>query len=557
MCGIFGIVSLDGSPVDASRLNVAALRDRGPDNVGQARFDRVALIHTRLAVIDRKEMSNQPIRGDRLAVVCNGEIFNHQELRDGRSYRYATPSDCEAVLDVYSNDGIPGFARLDGFFSFGLVDESRGEVILHRDNVGKKPLFWTSDGRRLLFASNVTALVDNLSKVPDLDREQIPFLLQNGFVDPRASLFRGIHPLLPGEVLQVDLARGHVRKSRLTKPCTRLEGLDWNDESLLQSTFEHHLRVACEKRVRGLEAPVLILSGGLDSTVLAHELVAVSSGTKLVTLKQPLRWLNDEPYARAAARRLGRPLLFAHTPSRVFATLRGLLRKLDQPITMPSYAFLSLLAVEARRFGNVLFTGDGADEVLFGYRDFDAWVASTDDAARTGTLETGPPFGFALSEYGHRQGVIDLVGHAFVKVDKATAENQMEARCPFLDWDLLAFIRQIPVGYWRRHGTEHKWPLRRYLLSRGVPESHVRRRKIGFAFPLRYLLAPSLGTVNRCIRARADLLRDVGITVPRAERPWTSFREFHRTWTNFVLAEYLARVLDRAPAHDWERLPCA
>ncbi|HLK36952.1 MAG TPA: asparagine synthase-related protein [Polyangiaceae bacterium] len=550
MCGIFGIASLDRAPVAGLSARLSTLRDRGPDNVGEARFDHVALFHTRLAVIDAKEMSNQPLRGDGIALVCNGEILNHSDLREeGGSYRYLTPSDCEAVIDVYARLGIEGFGRLDGFFAFALFDSRREVLILHRDNVGKKPLFWTSDGRRVLLASNVTTLLENLELTPPVDRGQIPFLLRNGFVDPRASLFHGIRPVLPGQVVEIDLRTGRIAERRLDKPWRRYDGFDWKDERLVQRTIEELLHDSCAKRARGLRAPVLILSGGVDSTVLAHELVKLSSGTQLVTLKQPVRWLNDEPYAREAARSLGRPLLFARLPLRPFPEVRSLVRKLDQPLSLLSYVFLALLAVEARRFGNVLFTGDGADEVFFGYRGFDEWegVAPGDDSAAP--LVSGPPFGFPLSRYGRTQGVLDLVGHAFMKVDKATAENAMEARCPFLDWDLMAFVRQVPAAYWRAQGRRLKRPLRDYLLARGVPRAFVERKKLGFAFPFRYLLAPSLPAIRAQIHAGAGVLRDLGVEVDFDESPWASFRSFQRTWAQFVLADYFARIA-RAPVTD-------
>src|SRR5579872_2057681 len=277
MCGIFGIASLDRAPVAGLSARLSTLRDRGPDNVGEARFDHVALFHTRLAVIDAKEMSNQPLRGDGIALVCNGEILNHSDLREeGGSYRYLTPSDCEAVIDVYARLGIEGFGRLDGFFAFALFDSRREVLILHRDNVGKKPLFWTSDGRRVLLGSNVTTLLENLELTPPVDRGQIPFLLRNGFVDPRASLFHGIRPVLPGQVVEIDLRTGRIAERRLDKPWRRYDGFDWKDERLVQRTIEELLHDSCAKRARGLRAPVLILSGGVDSTVLAHELVKLS-----------------------------------------------------------------------------------------------------------------------------------------------------------------------------------------------------------------------------------------------------------------------------------------
>src|SRR5262249_28315752 len=105
-----------------------------------------------------------------------------------------------------------------------------------------------------------------------------------------------------------------------------------------------------------------------------------------------------------------------------------------------------------------------------------------------------------------------------------------------------------PAAYFRAHAREHKRPLRQYLLRRGFSRAFVDRRKVGFSFPIRYLLAPSLGAIRGGIRARADLLGDVGVRGDATESPLASFRSFSRPWSHFVLAEYLARV-SRAPGN--------
>jgi hypothetical protein len=201
---------------------------------------------------------------------------------------------------------------------------------------------------------------------------------------------------------------------------------------------------------------------------------------------------------------------------------------------------LSALARAARAHGNVLLTGDGADEVLCGYRSPRAWF---DDGRLVASdeLRVGPPMQARLSEWGYKQGHVDLLGHGFVKVDQATAENAMEARCPFLDWDLISFARAIPATYWRRANREPKHPLRQHLLAEGFPPWFVRRRKLGFAMPFRYVLASQYAMMREALQRNDALLTDVGVGSHKPSSYVDLFRRFTFFWRRFILARVLER----------------
>jgi asparagine synthase (glutamine-hydrolysing) len=540
MCGLFGIVSLTGAPLDHVRPDLQSLKDRGPDNIGEKSFPLVSFYHTRLAVVATHETSNQPIVSEAGVLICNGEIFNFKALRaDSGEYRYRTSSDCEAVLHVYAEFGVEGISRLDGFFSCALYDPGRQRVVLHRDAVGKKPLFVMVDGGRLIFSSNVTAIVANASKRPTLDLEQVEFFRQHAFVNPSRSIFQEIAPVLPGQTITIDLRSGAIERSWLHKPPTQFDG-DWQDERFIQTSIEGLVRAAVQKRIDGLEQPVLIFSGGIDSTVIASELCRLSSTTRMVSMRQPLPWMNDEPYARYAAWHLKKRIVFVNPWNDLYQRVEDAISKIDQPLAVMSYIYLSLLTREARQFGNVLLTGDGADEVFYAYRPFSDWQSDGREKVPP-MIHTGPPHAFALSAYGVNQGMIDLVGHAFVKVDKATAEHQMEARCPFLDWDLLSFLRAIPVDYWTRQ-SELKHPLKAMLRARGFPDAFVNRKKIGFALPFRYLMIPKLAEIRERIDGSSPLLKQAGVRPRTPASLFGGFQHFEGMWREYVLASYLARV---------------
>jgi asparagine synthetase B (glutamine-hydrolysing) len=389
-------------------------------------------------------------------------------------------------------------------------------------------------------ASNVTALLD-AGGPRRLDQAQLRHYASHGFVHPLASAFEGIRAVAPGEVVMGDLATGEIASSRVERASTSYEGFDWASDAAVDAELARLLRRAVEKRVAGLRSPVLVFSGGVDSTVLAAEMAAVAPGLVLVGMRQPLPWMNDAPYAREAARFLGQPLRYVNPWRRLFPNVREALRRTDQPFAVAGYVFLSLLTMRAREHGNVLFTGDGGDEVFFGYRRPSAWMAPP--AAASEPVPVGPPFAFPLTEYGVQQGTIDLVGHGFVKVDKATAENQMEGRCPLLDWDLMAFVRQAPPSYWLRHDDETKYPLKKLLLDRGFSSSFVHRKKLGFALPFRYLLTPMLPEIRRKVRANKELLREYGLwDAEIASSDLAALRRFDATWKAYVLAEWADRV---------------
>jgi asparagine synthase (glutamine-hydrolysing) len=542
MCGILGVAVVPNArQADLPRaIRLDALRDRGPDNVGAIDFERVALRHTRLAVVDAAETSNQPLRSGDLTLVCNGEIWNHQALRaTARDYVYRTTSDCEAILHVYAEEGLAGLSRLDGFYSFILYDARAGQLIAHRDPIGKKPLFHAERDGQHWFASNTTAIRQNAPGAFPPRRDQLAFFLDRGFIHPEHGFFEGIAPLRPGETVSVDLVTGAATRSQARARAGSYDGFHFTPETVV-AEFERLLRQAVTRRVAGLKTPVLIFSGGLDSTLLAAELLQAAPHTRLISLRQPVPLLNDEVYARYAARRLGAKLAFATPWFRLAALVDDAISRLDQPLAVESYFILSALAAAAREHGNVLFTGDGADEVCLGYRPPSAWFASEARDPRP-TLSGPQPLG-TYTDWGYTQGQVDLVGHGFVKVDKATAENRMEARCPYLDADLVAFFRQIPPTFWRGALDIPKQPLRASLLARGFPRWFIERRKLGFSLPLRYLLTPNFPAFRAELERAAPILSDLGLGAPPVPSNLGFFSDFAPNWRRYVLGRFLTRV---------------
>ena len=207
MCGIAGILARHGAPDEgALRRMGAALAHRGPDDLGVHLAGSFGLLQTRLAIIDI-ERGHQPMVDGALALAVNGEIYNFVELREtlrARGRHFATASDSETILHAWALDGPSALASLHGMFAFALYDARRRELVLARDRLGIKPLYYACLPDRFVFASEVKALLAAWPGEPELDPEALVQYLQNRFHTGRASLVRGIRRLSPGAVLRVD-----------------------------------------------------------------------------------------------------------------------------------------------------------------------------------------------------------------------------------------------------------------------------------------------------------------------------------------------------------------
>ena len=218
MCGIYGILQLDGSPAPADALRgMGELTiHRGPDDEGMHVDGPLAFGMRRLSIIDVAG-GHQPLTNEdgTLWLVANGEIYNYRELRDdlaAKGHRFRTGSDCETILHLYEAHGDEFVERLNGMFAFALWDSRRKRLLLGRDRLGIKPLYLWQDGRRLIFASEAKAIL----AVPGVGRDLDPAALQSylalGYVPAPQSIFRGIRKLPPATLLTANDGRVDERR---------------------------------------------------------------------------------------------------------------------------------------------------------------------------------------------------------------------------------------------------------------------------------------------------------------------------------------------------------
>ena len=401
MCGICGMVSSAGSPdLAVLRRMTARLAHRGPDGNGYYRDQRAALGHTRLAVIDTAGGA-QPLCNEdgTVWVTFNGEIFNYLELaRDlrRRGHVFATASDTEVIVHAWEEWGAGCFARFNGQWAVALWDRRAQRLVLSRDRLGVRPLYYTRLPGRLLFGSEVKALFAD----PAVERAFDPAGLAETFtywspVAPR-TVFRGIRQLEPGHYAVLDRAGFRTAPYwRITFPPRGGEPVQDTRENA-QALRE---RVIEATRLRFLRSDVPVgayLSGGLDSSVTAA-VIARYTGAPLRTfsLRFADREFDEGPYQRQMAAALGTQ----HDdivvgPGDIAAVFPDVIRHAETPILRAAPAPLFLLSRLVRDRGyKVVVTGEGADEVLAGYDLFrearvrQFWARDPGSAKRTRAAE--------------------------------------------------------------------------------------------------------------------------------------------------------------------------
>ncbi len=391
MCGICGLVVPPGEPVPQDilrRMNNAMFR-RGPDDEGYY-IDRpggAGLGHRRLSVIDLAT-GHQPIGNTdgRIQVVVNGEIYNFKALRtalEGRGYRFRTNSDCEVVAHGYEAWGDDLFPKLEGMFALAIWDGRHRQLVLARDRMGKKPLYVAFVGPRrdrLLFGSELKSLVQH----PDFDRTVRPesfaaYLTYEGLPETH-TIYASADKLLPGCALRYSAEDGRSEHwafwqlafGRASPAWSEVDGVD---EDALAEVLWRRIRDATEARLISDVPLGVLLSGGIDSSLVAAAMADVVPPSRIktfsVTFEDPS--FDESSHARRVARHLGTD----HHEQRLSpATMTDILPEvadfLCEPLgdgsVMPTY----LLSKFARQTVTVALGGDGGDELFLGYPTFPA-----------------------------------------------------------------------------------------------------------------------------------------------------------------------------------------
>jgi asparagine synthase (glutamine-hydrolysing) len=372
MCGIAG--STEDADARAVRTMCATLRHRGPDDEGihTDAGTRVTIGARRLAIIDI-DGGHQPLSNEDGSVwaAFNGEIYNHAKLRETlrrRGHTFATSGDTEVLVHLYEEYGEAMVQALEGMFTFAIWDKRVGQLLIARDRFGEKPLFLHEQGGELLFASELTSLLEVRPQLRELDANAIDAFFVFGYVPGPGSIVRGVRQLPPGHLLRWERGRGVFGERRWWEPPT---GAVRRRESFRSVAAEARQLFDESVRTRMVaDVPVgVFLSGGVDSTLVASAAAEVSSQRlQTFTVGYDTGAVNETERARVVASRLG---CDHHevtlTQADVAERAPRVLAALDQPLADRATIPLHALSEFARPRVTVALGGEGADELFGGY----------------------------------------------------------------------------------------------------------------------------------------------------------------------------------------------
>lgn len=519
---------------------VRSLAHRGPDDSGVAVVGNVGLIHTRLAIVDPTPAGHQPMLDDsgQWAIIYNGEIFNHRELREELPpLSYRGGSDTETLLHGLICSGESFIQRCNGLYAFAALDRRQGRLLLVRDRFGVKPLYFARHRGALWFASEIGALLAaGIPRRPCMDI--VRHVLATGWVNGDETPIDGVRRVLPGTMVEVDLASLNVSSRTWYDPADAVDPelvaeLANIDRAAAVEMVEAALRTAVRRRLMA-DVPVgTMCSGGIDSSLVAKfardEQPAIHAFNASVS-DQPD--VDEASWAELVANHIGIELHTVRMTAETWrAELVDVVRHIEYPLVHESSVPMSQIARLARSRGvKVLLSGEGADELFGGYpwrhaRDYADFAArhqplhrrsiralrstyrrrqrvrgtgSALDGAGAGPAQGPVEFERAVGDRALRAyamasgprrrlaaGLLADLGtylpHLLNRQDKSTMRCSIETRVPFLDPDLVRLVINMPLEH--RVEAQRKGVLRD-LTVRHLPPSIAERPKVGFGFDI-------------------------------------------------------------------------
>jgi asparagine synthase (glutamine-hydrolysing) len=550
MCGICGIVNFESENLVEEKA-ILRMRDvmihRGPDDQGIYIHQNVGLGFRRLSIIDLVS-GNQPMSNEKgdIWIVYNGEIYNHLQLRENLisgGHKYKTTSDTESIIHLYEEEGIELFRKLNGMFGMAIWDDFRKRLVLARDRLGIKPLYYTLTPEGLVFASEIKSLLENKKVKRELNHERIGEYLTFRYLSGEETMFKDIFSLLPGHLLILEKTNVTIRKFWDLPPPGEKVNMD---EERMVEEIAQQLKDSVKLRLMSDVPLGCFCSGGIDSSLTsayAAQQVCFPLNTFSVGFYESD--FDESYFAQLIAQKYQTVHHEIKLDNYQFAdSLPQLIWHNDEPLNHPNSVMLYHLSKLAKQSVTVVLTGEGSDELFAGYpryflvkiysyyqsrppflqkifkllvnfsrerrirkvKEFlplslaDAAILNSsfvhpnivsklilEETSRNYTgkrdlyLDENPTLENLLENLIRLELRTYLVS-ILNRQDKMSMAASIEARVPFLDYRLVELGATIPESY-KLKGLQTKYVIKR-LGERILPREVVHRKKSGFGVPL-------------------------------------------------------------------------
>jgi len=553
MCGIAGIINGNKNSKETLQKMMHSIKHRGPDDNGTFcdEHDGVYFGSQRLSINDLSPKGKMPMfNEDKSITVCqNGEIYNYHELKKALSahgHKFISESDTEVIVHGYEEWGTNVFSKLQGMFAIAIYDIKNNIVILARDRIGIKPLYYVKYENSIYFSSEAKSFssIKDFSFGNNIDYENVNLMLGFMFL-PKSdeTIVKGIKKLEPGHFIKIDLKKnssGDISIHKywdiedssnklISKDLSFEDAVNELDE-LLQKTVSSHLMS---------DVPLgVMLSGGLDSSLITALVKKLSKSETLTFTAKFAHKLNESKNAKNIASYLKtnhREILI--DTKDISANIEKHIRNYDDLATFDGGLITTkILSDEIKKLGvTVLLLGEGADEIFGGYSWFgisqlpysflpDIFKSAIYYYAISRNVTFNPQTYYSywnkMFKSMHNSDTFrnvsnmelntQLPNHLLMKVDKATMAASIEARVPFLDHKVVEFAYNLPREYklkgnmYNFNSSNEKYILRK-VAERYLPQEAVWRKKRGFMLPMGQVLDSDISKVKDYMFAKDSI----------------------------------------------------
>lgn len=556
MCGITGYISIDSIPSEGTlRKMTARLQHRGPDADGYFHDGQCALGHRRLSILDLSDRANQPMTSmnQRYVMVYNGEVYNFQEIgtrikekSSDKNFKFNTSSDSEVILEAFSEAGPDFVHQLNGMFSIAIYDQMEKSLHLFRDRLGIKPLFYYWDGKLLAFASELKALreIDGLDF--SIQKQAIAEFLHLGFIPAPHSIYKNVYKLNPGSYLkfkngEIKISRyWHVRQKLTNNIISSKEEALVKLSDLLMSSVQYQLKS---------DVPFgVFLSGGIDSSLVTAQAVQQSSvkvNTFSIGFEENSH--NESQYAKAVANHLGTSHHeFIVSYKDAIKLFDSIFTAYDEPNADSSFIPTMLVSKLAKKYVTVTLSGEGGDELFFGYGSYQWARRLSSSLVRNAAVPASVIFRRMSSKYQRIGRLLDtqasenIRSHIFSQEQYLFTEKEIDA---MLTREFTEDFTRTPS-----YAEEPSRILAEFNTSKGqaVSERHLNAMEQQALFDIQYYLPDDLLTKVD----RSSMLYSLETRVPYLDHRVVEFAlnlspdlKYHQGTSKYILKQILYKYV--------------